>query len=118
MPSPNNPSTHTHTHTSLSLSDKYHLDAVARLGFADRRPDDHHHVENEGREYVPDGDVTGRWKGTIADTNGVKDDAFAKIFEACDSDVLRQIMDYHRANGGVSRIAKFRWELKCHHAHL
>jgi phosphoglycolate phosphatase-like HAD superfamily hydrolase len=45
--------------------------------------------------------------GVILDSVGIKTKAFARLFEDKGAAVVQQVVDYHLANGGVSRFRKF-----------
>jgi phosphoglycolate phosphatase-like HAD superfamily hydrolase len=45
--------------------------------------------------------------GVILDSVGVKTRTFARLFQDHGPTVVRQVIDYHLANGGVSRFEKF-----------
>ena len=45
--------------------------------------------------------------GVLVESVDIKTHAFARLFEAEGPDVVRQIVDYHRAHTGVSRFEKF-----------
>lgn len=47
--------------------------------------------------------------GVILDSVHVKTRAFAKLFRSYGPDIEKQVVDYHLANGGVSRFEKFRY---------
>jgi len=47
--------------------------------------------------------------GVILDSVGVKTRTFARLFEDRGPMVVRQVIDYHLANGGVSRFEKFEY---------
>ncbi|MBI5077327.1 HAD family hydrolase [Candidatus Falkowbacteria bacterium] len=47
--------------------------------------------------------------GVIVDTVEIKAQAFAEIYRPCGDNVVEQILAHHRANGGASRIEKFRY---------
>ena len=50
--------------------------------------------------------------GVILDSVDVKTQAFAKIFRKYGPEVERAVVDYHLANGGVSRFKKFEYYYK------
>jgi HAD superfamily hydrolase (TIGR01549 family) len=45
--------------------------------------------------------------GVILDSVGIKTKAFARLFEDKGPAVVQQVVDYHLANGGMSRFRKF-----------
>lgn len=47
--------------------------------------------------------------GVIVESVNVKTQAFAHLFEAAGPDAVERVVAYHLANGGVSRIEKFRY---------
>ena len=47
--------------------------------------------------------------GVILDSVGVKTSAFAKLVEAHGAEAVRRMVEYHEANGGISRYKKFAW---------
>jgi HAD superfamily hydrolase (TIGR01549 family) len=47
--------------------------------------------------------------GVIVDSLRVKTEAFGELFGGYGNDIRKQVMDYHRANGGVSRYKKFEY---------
>ena len=47
--------------------------------------------------------------GVILDSVNVKTNAFAAMFEQYGDKVVRQVVDYHLENGGVSRFEKFKF---------
>ena len=49
--------------------------------------------------------------GVILDSVDIKTRAFRELFKGYSDQVLRQVMDYHRLHGGISRVEKIR------HAH-
>ena len=50
--------------------------------------------------------------GVILDSVGVKTKAFAKMFRNYGPEVEKAVVDYHLANGGVSRFEKFEYYYK------
>ena len=50
--------------------------------------------------------------GVILDSGDVKTKAFAKMFRHYGPEVERAVVDYHLANGGVSRFKKFEYYYK------
>jgi len=50
--------------------------------------------------------------GVILDSVGVKTKAFAKMFRHYGPEVEKAVVDYHLANGGVSRFEKFEYYYK------
>jgi len=50
--------------------------------------------------------------GVIAESVDVKTEAYATLFESYGKDVVRQVVDYHLRNGGVSRFDKIRYYYK------
>jgi len=47
--------------------------------------------------------------GVLVESVDVKTQAFAKLFEQYGSDVVQQVVNYHLANGGLSRFAKIKY---------
>jgi phosphoglycolate phosphatase-like HAD superfamily hydrolase len=47
--------------------------------------------------------------GVLVESVDVKTKAFAKLFEGYGTKVVQQVVDYHLANGGVSRFEKFKY---------
>jgi len=47
--------------------------------------------------------------GVLVESVDVKTRAFADMYARYGDDVVRQVIDYHLANGGVSRLKKFRY---------
>lgn len=47
--------------------------------------------------------------GVILDSVGVKTQAFAQIAAPYGSEAVRRMVDFHEANGGISRFNKFEW---------
>jgi HAD superfamily hydrolase (TIGR01549 family) len=45
--------------------------------------------------------------GVVLDSVGIKTKAFARLFEDKGPAVVRQVVNYHLANGGISRFRKF-----------
>ena len=52
--------------------------------------------------------------GVVVDSVGVKTEAFRLMFEPYGSEILAQVLEHHRLNGGISRIDKIRHS----HAHF
>ena len=50
--------------------------------------------------------------GVIAESNDIKTDAFARLFEEEGNDVVSKVVDHHLKNMGVSRYDKFRYIYK------
>lgn len=46
--------------------------------------------------------------GVLADSVEVKTEAFAQMFESYGKDIMRKVVDFHRQNGGMTRVEKFR----------
>lgn len=49
------------------------------------------------------------YDGVISDTVSLKSDAFASLFEMYGEDIVKKVIDYHIANGGVSRSEKIKY---------
>lgn len=47
--------------------------------------------------------------GVILDTVDIKTQGFVKLFEQYGPEIVKQVVDYHIKNGGVSRSEKFRY---------
>ncbi len=47
--------------------------------------------------------------GVLLDSVGIKTKAFSQLAEKFGSDIQAQFVAYHQANGGVSRVEKFKW---------
>jgi len=47
--------------------------------------------------------------GVIADSNEIKTEAFAELYEPFGKEVVAKVVAYHRQNGGVSRFDKIRF---------
>lgn len=47
--------------------------------------------------------------GVIVESLDIKTIAFARLFETEDPSIVKQVVEYHKANGGVSRFDKFRY---------
>jgi len=47
--------------------------------------------------------------GVIVESSDVKTQAFARLFSHLPDDSVKRILDYHRANAGISRFRKFEW---------
>lgn len=47
--------------------------------------------------------------GVLVESLDIKEIAFARLFEAEGETVVRSVVEFHRANGGVSRYDKFRY---------
>jgi phosphoglycolate phosphatase-like HAD superfamily hydrolase len=47
--------------------------------------------------------------GVVADSVGVKTEAFKTLFEPYGSEILVQVLEHHRLNGGISRIDKIQY---------
>lgn len=47
--------------------------------------------------------------GVIVDSNAIKTEAFRSLFEKYDQGLVAEIIDYHRQNGGISRVEKIRY---------
>ncbi len=47
--------------------------------------------------------------GVLVESVDVKTKAFAKLFEGYGTDVVRKVVDFHLANGGMTRYDKFRY---------
>ena len=45
--------------------------------------------------------------GVVLDSVGIKTKAFSRLFEDKGPGVVKQVVDYHLANGGISRFKKF-----------
>jgi phosphoglycolate phosphatase-like HAD superfamily hydrolase len=65
------------------------------------------------------GPVTNPWvfdcDGVILDSNRIKTDAFRVVIERnYNSSLAQKMVDYHVANGGISRFKKFDWFLNQH----
>ena len=47
--------------------------------------------------------------GVIAESVQVKTDAFAALYASYGNDVIQKVVDYHEANGGISRFEKIKY---------
>jgi phosphoglycolate phosphatase-like HAD superfamily hydrolase len=47
--------------------------------------------------------------GVISDSVSIKTDAFLELYKHCESSIQTQVKEYHLANGGISRIEKFKY---------
>ncbi len=47
--------------------------------------------------------------GVVIDSVGVKTEAFRKLFEPYGEEILIQVLEHHRLNGGISRIDKIQY---------
>ena len=47
--------------------------------------------------------------GVVVDSVGVKTEAFRKLFEPYGNEILAQVLEHHRLNGGISRIDKIQY---------
>ena len=56
--------------------------------------------------------------GIILDSNKVKTNAFYNATVAFDENAAVELRDYHVANGGISRFAKFKWVIEHYLSHL
>lgn len=52
--------------------------------------------------------------GVVVDSVGVKTEAFRVLFEPYGDEILAQVLEHHRLNGGISRIDKIQYS----HAHF
>lgn len=50
--------------------------------------------------------------GVILDSMHIKTETFGRLFDSYGPDIARQVVDYHLANGGVSRFEKFKYIYK------
>lgn len=50
--------------------------------------------------------------GVILDSMHIKTETFGHLFDSYGPDIARQVVDYHLANGGVSRFEKFKYIYK------
>lgn len=47
--------------------------------------------------------------GVVLDSVGIKTEAFSRLFAPEGAEARRRVVEYHLANGGISRLLKFRW---------
>lgn len=48
------------------------------------------------------------YDGVIAESVNVKTEAFAELYKSYGTDIVKKVIDHHKANGGVSRFEKFK----------